>query len=140
MAFSTSSSSLSAAPNVTPLIDVLLVLLIIFMVIVPVAPHGLESLIPTPADSAKPQASLPPLTIQVLPGTNGEHLAYMLNGQKRSAAELRNNLRLSSAGSSFRPVFVKGDPRVDYGAVAAVVAEATSAGYSTIGLLQGSGQ
>jgi len=31
--------------NVTPLIDVLLVLLIIFMVIVPVTPKGLETLV-----------------------------------------------------------------------------------------------
>ena len=34
--------------NVTPLIDVLLVLLIIFMVIVPVTPKGLETLVPLP--------------------------------------------------------------------------------------------
>ncbi len=34
--------------NVTPMIDVLLVLLIIFMVIVPVTPKGLETLVPQP--------------------------------------------------------------------------------------------
>mgnify|MGYP001549727590 FL=1 len=33
------SGALNAEPNVTPLIDVLLVLLIIFMVIVPVTPR-----------------------------------------------------------------------------------------------------
>ncbi len=50
MAFTSSTSTLSCTPNVTPLIDVLLVLLIIFMVIVPVSPRGLESLLPTPAN------------------------------------------------------------------------------------------
>ncbi len=34
--------------NMTPMIDILLVLLIIFMVITPMTPHGLETLVPQP--------------------------------------------------------------------------------------------
>ena len=49
MAFSTTGTSggegLSSEINVTPLIDVLLVMLIIFMVIVPVVPRGLNSVL-----------------------------------------------------------------------------------------------
>ena len=40
--------------NVTPLIDVVLVLLIIFMVIVPVTPKGLNSLLPQPSKNDVP--------------------------------------------------------------------------------------
>src|SRR5260370_22534991 len=40
--------------TVTPMIDVLLVLIIIFMVITPVAPRGLQALVPPQADAPPP--------------------------------------------------------------------------------------
>src|SRR5437868_1908850 len=44
-----SGGPLKAEMNVTPMIDVLLVLIIIFLVITPIAPRGLEALIPQSA-------------------------------------------------------------------------------------------
>ncbi|MGH9597107.1 MAG: biopolymer transporter ExbD [Edaphobacter sp.] len=57
MALSTTRISegerLPAEINVTPLINILLVLLIIFMVIVPVAPHGLNASVPSTTSTGK---------------------------------------------------------------------------------------
>src|SRR6266513_4981893 len=43
--------------NMTPMIDVLLVLIIIFMVITPLTPTGLRTLVPQPPDAAEHESS-----------------------------------------------------------------------------------
>ena len=135
MAFSSSSSALSATPNVTPLIDVLLVLLIIFMVIVPIAPHGLESLLPQPSPAL--QAVEPsPLRLEILsPGRPDLRALYRLNGRDVTLPELRTLLRRAQSGSSQRSIFISGDPKLDYEPVVAAVSEAHLAGFRSIGLL-----
>src|SRR5437016_3217923 len=51
-----SAGNQKAQINVTPTIDVLLVLIIIFMVITPLTPTGLKTLVPQPAPAdEKPQ-------------------------------------------------------------------------------------
>jgi len=41
-----------ASPNIVPMIDILLVLIIIFMVITPLTPKGLDTLVPQPSPNA----------------------------------------------------------------------------------------
>ena len=69
MAMSTGADGLKNEPNMTPMIDVLLVLLIIFMMIIPMGRKAIDVQIPDPT----PQ-KLPPnvvnnqIVLEVLPG------------------------------------------------------------------------
>ena len=137
MAFSSSSSSstLSCTPNVTPLIDVLLVLLIIFMVIVPVAPRGLESLLPSPSTPSQASPEPPPLVLEVSAARGGHGVVYRLDGRVRDLPELQASLREGAARSVDPSLLIGGDPALDYGVVASVLGEAKDAGIQRIGLL-----
>ena len=96
MAFSTNDSSgrtsLSAQINVTPLIDVLLVMLIIFMVIVPVVPRGLNSIIPsTSRASASDEVVNHPILVQI--ELDGSLPRYKIDGAGVAQADVAPRLK-----------------------------------------------
>jgi biopolymer transport protein TolR len=127
------SRDLSAEPNVTPLIDVLLVLLIIFMVIVPVAPRGLEATLP---HKPKNSTSSPERTIvvEILAGPAGP--IYKINNEAmQDKAQLFSELDRIYSTRAEKVLFLKGDPALDFASVAEVFDNTRALGIDRIGIL-----
>ena len=121
--------------NVTPLIDVLLVLLIIFMVIVPVTPHGLNTLVPQPPknkDQQEPNDRT--IVVQVLANGTGEP-SYKINEDTFAKSAIEPKLAEIFATRQEKVMFVKGDADLDYGKVAEVIDMGHQAEVDNIGLI-----
>ena len=100
--------------NVTPLIDVLLVLLIIFMVIVPVTPHGLNTLVPQPPknkDQQEPNDRT--IVVQVLANGKGEP-SYKINEDTFAKSAIEPKLAEIFATRQEKVMFVKADDDIPF--------------------------
>lgn len=122
--------------NVTPLIDVLLVLLIIFMVIVPVTPRGLETIVPQPPKNKdQNQDNQRTIVVSILTNGPGAPPSYKINEDSFNKQDIEPKLAEIYATRVEKVMFVKGDKDLDFDKVAEVIDFGHQAGVDNIGII-----
>ena len=117
--------------NVTPMVDVMLVLLIIFMVSAPLLTVGVP--IDLPQTQAKSlDQDREPLTVSV----NLQGKVFLQNSEIPIEELVPKLKAVTEARGGFdERIYVRGDRKVDYGAVMRVMGRLSSAGFRRVALV-----
>ena len=121
-----------AQPNVVPLIDILLVLIIIFMVITPLTPKGLDTLVPQPSPNQQQNQELENKTVVVQVLKDGK---LKINNEDATWDNLQGRLTDIYKLRQEKVMFVKGDDAIAFNNVANVIDIAHAAGVDKVGLI-----
>jgi len=124
-----------AEMNVVPLIDILLVLLIIFMVITPLTPKGLDTLVPQPNPNQQQNQELENKTVVVQVLKTGLQTTLKINQEDASWGTLGPRLEVIFKERADKIAFVKGDNDVLFQEVARAIDVMRSAGIDKVGLI-----
>jgi biopolymer transport protein TolR len=116
--------------NVTPFVDVMLVLLIIFMVTAPMMEKGVDVTLPKVASAPNLTATKEPLVVTVT--SDG---MVLIGKQRIDADQLGPVLKQIVAGDPERAVHLEADRTVPYGQVVKVMAAASQAGVTKLGMV-----
>jgi biopolymer transport protein ExbD len=121
-----------ASPNIVPLIDILLVLIIIFMVITPLTPKGMDTLVPQPSPNQQQNQELENKTVvvQVLKGDK-----LKINNEDATWDTLGPRIEQIFKDRAEKVAFVKGDNDVLFMSVARAIDVMRGAGIDKVGLI-----
>jgi biopolymer transport protein TolR len=135
MAMSTGGGGLTNEPNVTPMIDVLLVLIIIFMVILPMSRKAIDVQLPDPTPSVAPANSISnQIVLEVKPDPAGsKDPIFAVNTEVVPKDKLLARLTEIYKGRPEKIIFIKGDPAVAFQDVINAMDMARGAGVLVIG-------
>ena len=130
MSTNAGANRLTNEPNVTPMIDVLLVLLIIFMLVVPMSRKAIDLQLPDPTEQQSSAAPPPQIVLEVLPGEK-----YLVNKEAIPKERLGARLKEIYDPRPEKIIFVKGAPKgVKYSDVIYAMDVARGAGVKVIGV------
>jgi biopolymer transport protein TolR len=117
--------------NVTPFVDVMLVLLIVFMVSAPLLTVGVP--LDLPQSQAKSlEQDREPLTISV----NVQGQVFLQNTEIKLEDLVQKLKAITDArGGLDERIYVRGDKKVDYGAMMRVMGRLSAAGYHRVALV-----
>jgi biopolymer transport protein ExbD len=130
MSAGSSNTTLTNEPNVTPMIDVLLVLLIIFMMVIPMSRKAIDTQLPDPNPQVTQSVPDPnQIVLEVLPDSK-----FAINKNPVEKADLFNRLKDLYAPRPDKLIFIKGDTTVTYNDVIFAMDQARGAGVKVIGV------
>jgi biopolymer transport protein TolR len=118
---------LSPEPNVTPMIDVLLVLLIIFMAAIPEQRRALVGQLPQ--DERRVASDHLPIVLEVASGGR-----YRVNQRPVANGKLADELRAIYQGRPDKSLIVRGDRTARYQEVVTAMDLARGAGVTVVGI------
>jgi biopolymer transport protein TolR len=121
-----------AEMNVVPLIDILLVLLIIFMVITPLTPKGMDTLVPQPNPNKNENQEMNDKTVVVQVAQNGK---LKINNEDTNWDGLGPRMEQIFKDRAEKVAFVKGENDVLFMDVARAIDIMRTSGIDKVGLI-----